>query len=56
MMATSLEDADTFFSEANSELSANEAYNKLADGSWEFGTVYIYNTFFTEYFAPETEE
>lgn len=56
MMATSLEDADTFFSEANSELSANEAYNKLADGSWEFGTVYLYNTFFTEYFAPETEE
>lgn len=56
MKNTSLEDADTFFSEANAELAESDAFNKLADGTWEFGTAYIYNTFYTENFAPVTEE
>lgn len=56
MKNTSLEDADTFFSEANAELAESDAFNKLADGTWEFGTAYIYNTFYTENFAPATEE
>lgn len=51
------EDIDTFFSDAQEELAANEAFNKMSsETAWEFSPAYIYNEFYTEHFAPEETE
>lgn len=56
MMATSLEDADEFFSTAATEVSENEAFANLGGGTWEYGPATLYNTFYSENFAVEEEE
>ncbi len=54
MMEISLEDVDTFFSDAHAQLTENDAFNKMEDpAEWEFGVSFIYNTFYTDNFAPE---
>lgn len=56
LMAVSLEDVDTFFKEAESELAGNELYKQLTDASWENSPVFIYSAFYAEHFAVEEEE
>lgn len=48
------EDIDTFFSDAQEELAANQVFDKMSsETAWEFSPAYIYNEFYTENFAPE---
>ncbi len=53
LMATKLEDVDTFFSEAHSELTASELAAQLIAADWEYSLTYMYSTFYAENFAVE---
>ncbi len=53
LMAVSLEDVDAFFKEAEAEISANELFKQMTDGTWENGASFIYSSFYAEHFATE---
>lgn len=53
LMAISLEDVDEFFKQAETELSENELFAQMTDGSWENGAAYIYSSYYAEHFATE---
>ncbi len=55
LMEVSLEDVDTFFKEAEAELTANELFKQMVDGKWENGASFIYSAFYAEHFAVEEE-
>ena len=56
LMAVSLEDVDTFFKDAEAELSENELFKQMTDGTWENGAAFIYSAFYAEHFAVEEPE
>ncbi len=56
MMATKLEDVDTFFKDSAAELVKNEMFTQMSGNAWEFGLNKVYNDFYNEHFAPEEGE
>ncbi len=53
LMKISVDEVDTFFAEARKELMTNEKFTQMTGMTWEYGTAYIYNTFYSTYFATE---
>ena len=53
MMKVSADEVDQFFAAARKELIANEKFTQMTGMTWEYGTAYIYNTFYATYYATD---